>query len=68
MERKEKGKLSKPSLDLPFIPVGESLPLRELPTIEENRGGGLDPLLCVCVSLTPLDEEEDRLPGRGLPD
>jgi len=39
MGRKEKGKLSKPSLVLPFIPVGDSPSLRELPTIEENGGG-----------------------------
>jgi len=32
------------------------------------EGDDLDPLLCVCVSLTPLEEKEDRLLGRGLPD
>lgn len=71
MERKEKGKLSTSTLELPFIPVQSVSSLAQLPTIE---GNGFDPvLLCllplrISARLTPLAQQhEDRPMALGLP-
>lgn len=66
MERKEKGKLSTSTLELPFIPVQRVFSLANLPTIE---GNGFDPvfLLRISARLTPRVKQEDRPIELGLP-
>jgi hypothetical protein len=55
----------------PFYTRGGGPSLRELPTIEEDgRGTALTPSLrlCISLSLTPLQEHEDRPLGLGFLD